>query len=426
MKNNNSESKLKESEYKLDIIFKGAKEGFIAADAKTKKFVLINSAMCKITGYSLKELLRSDISKIHLKKDLPYVIQQFSKILHKEISIAKEIPVLRKDKKIVYCNINASIIEHNGKQLLLGFFRDVTAEKKAKEELKESEEKFRNFFENSNDAIFIADARTRKLVDCNKKAEKLTEYSKTKLLSMNAGKLHPEDRVKETMEGFKKQMERKIELVETEVLTKSGKRIPVSVNASLIESNGKNYLLGIFRNITERKKAEDEMRLFRGLVENSSDAIGMSTPEGKHYYQNEAFSNLFGNIGKHPPETVFVDKAIGKKVFDTIMGGESWQGELKMFKKDGTILDIFERAYAIKNSSGHILGLAGLHTDITEKKKTEDELLRKNKELEEFNQFSVDREIKMIELKKEINTLLKNLGKSQKYSINEKESKNVG
>ncbi|MEI7637131.1 MAG: PAS domain S-box protein [Syntrophus sp. (in: bacteria)] len=135
----------------------------------------------------------------------------------------------------------------------------------------------------------------------------------------------------------------------------------------------------IAQDITEHRRAGEALHLFKDLVEHSSDAIGMSTPEGRHYYQNEAFDRLFGNIGDFPPETVYIDKAIGKQVFDTIMDGGRWQGEVKMFKKDRTILDIFQRAYAIKNQDGRIIGLVGLNTDIT-KRKLAEESLREQKE----------------------------------------------
>jgi len=159
--------------------------------------------------------------------------------------LARGIPIFGKDKSI---------------REWVGTCIDITERKKAEEMLRESEKKFKSFFENSNDAIFVADARTRKLVDCNNKAETLMECPKTKILSMRADKLHPKDKIKETMEGFKKQIEGKIDVVETEVLTKSGKRIPVAINASSIEFNGKNYLLGIFRDITEKKKAYEDIR----------------------------------------------------------------------------------------------------------------------------------------------------------------------
>jgi len=156
--------------------------------------------------------------------------------------LARGIPVLKKDKSI---------------QEWVGTCTDITEKKKAEEALKESEEKFRNFFENSNDAIFVADVGTRQLVDCNKKAERLLGYSRKEIIFMKADSLHPKDKIKETMEGFKKQMEGKIDIVESEVLTKDKKRVLVAINASIVNIKGRPYLQGIFRDITEEKRAQE-------------------------------------------------------------------------------------------------------------------------------------------------------------------------
>ena len=170
---------------------------------------------------------------------------------------------------------------------------------------------------------------------------------------------------------------------EFRVLRPEGTMIYIKANGIVLrDEEGKPLrMIGLNTDITERKQAEQSLRLFKDLVEHSSDAIGMSTPEGKHYYQNEAFDCLFGEIGDHPPETVYADKEIGKQVFDTIMGGRSWQGEVKMFKKDRTILEILLRAYAIRNQDGRIIGLVGLHTDITERKRAEEKLFEREEDL---------------------------------------------
>ncbi len=60
------------------------------------------------------------------------------------------------------------------------------------------------------------------------------------------------------------------------------------------------YYVAFHRDITKRKQAEKALHLFKDLVEHSYDAIGMSTPEGVHYYQNKAIDLLFGEIGNIP------------------------------------------------------------------------------------------------------------------------------
>ncbi|MDD1685876.1 PAS domain S-box protein [Methanoregula sp.] len=148
----------------------------------------------------------------------------------------------------------------------------------------------------------------------------------------------------------------------------------ISTSTLYTDASGQRFLVGAIQDITGRKMAEESLHLFKDLVEHSSDAIGMSTPEGRHYYQNESFNRLFGDIGDNPPDSVYADKAIGKEVFDTIIGGGIWQGEVKMFGKDQTILDIFLRAYTIRNQDGRVIGLVGLHTDITERRQAEEAL----------------------------------------------------
>ncbi len=133
-----------------------------------------------------------------------------------------------------------------------------------------------------------------------------------------------------------------------------------------------NFAL-MHENVTERKLAEERLRLFQESVETSFDAIGMSTPDGKHFYQNRAFSDLFGDIKEDSPASVYVDEHTGKEVFRTIMAGGQWSGEVEMYSKDRSILNIFLRAYASKDAEGHITNLVGIHSDITQHKKAEKE-----------------------------------------------------
>ncbi|WP_445243848.1 MULTISPECIES: EAL domain-containing protein [unclassified Microcoleus] len=142
-------------------------------------------------------------------------------------------------------------------------------------------------------------------------------------------------------------------------------------------------LVGI--DITERKRAEEALVLTRKAVESSSDAIGISDANGTHIYQNQAFSQLFewdtaeefklaGGI-----PAVFADPAVAREVLDTIALGYSWFGEITNRTKSGETLQVLLRADAIKDPTGKIVGLIYMNTDITDRKRTEQELRQSEK-----------------------------------------------
>ena len=120
---------------------------------------------------------------------------------------------------------------------------------------------------------------------------------------------------------------------------------------------------------SKRKKAEGHLKLFKKVVESATDAIGISTSTGRHWYQNPAFNALFGDIGEDPPETLYCDKNMGHKVCETIMGGGEWTGEVQMYAADRRVLDIRLRAFAFTDETGTVLGLVGVYTDISDSKR---------------------------------------------------------
>ncbi len=146
-------------------------------------------------------------------------------------------------------------------------------------------------------------------------------------------------------------------------------------------------MVAMFFDITESKRAQQQLNVFMESVDASSDAIGMATPEGRHYYQNKAFGTLFGQIGDYPPDTLYVDKAVGDEVFATVKAGVSWNGEVRMYGADRRIVDIYLRAYPAKDEKNEIKVLVGVHTDITERKNVEHELIRAKEKAEESDRL---------------------------------------
>lgn len=150
-------------------------------------------------------------------------------------------------------------LELNGNSLVMATIRDITEQRQKEIALQENETRYRQLFAQIADAIFVADAESKMLVDCNKKAEQMTGYSREKILSMRADQLHPEEVREETMNGFLEQATGiPGKYVETMVLTKTGETIPVLISAGPVTIGEKLYLIGVFKDISEQKQAEEE------------------------------------------------------------------------------------------------------------------------------------------------------------------------
>jgi PAS domain S-box-containing protein len=134
-KRKRAEKSLRESEERFKAIFKGATDGILAAHLKTKRFAFANPKLCEMTGYTLEEVLKLDVTKLHPEEDLPYVLDQFEKQVQGKKTLAKNIPVLRKDRTVIFCDVNSKTMKIGEEKYLLGFFRDITERKRAEEKL---------------------------------------------------------------------------------------------------------------------------------------------------------------------------------------------------------------------------------------------------------------------------------------------------
>lgn len=128
-----TETELKASHERLKSVFENAADGILIADIENKKFFFCNHTICQMLGYSENEIYSLAVMQIHPEEDLPYVIDQFERQRNKEFTLAKNIPVKRKDGSIFHADVNSFPLILEGRECLAGFFRDVTERKQAEE-----------------------------------------------------------------------------------------------------------------------------------------------------------------------------------------------------------------------------------------------------------------------------------------------------
>ena len=176
-----------------------------------------------------------------------------------------------------------------------------------------------------------------------------------------------------------------VEFYENPIQTAQGEQRLMAWHNALVRDD-KGNIVGVLssgEDITERKQHEKEIQTFKHALDSSSDAIGMSTPEGRHIYQNHKFDTLFGEIGEDPPASIYVNEDVGREVFESIMSGHEWTGEVAMVRKDQAIINVLLRAYPVTDE-GRIIALVGVHTDITERIQTEASLRESQQRLHQL------------------------------------------
>ncbi|MBF0572997.1 MAG: PAS domain S-box protein, partial [Desulfamplus sp.] len=128
-----AEKALQDSEQRYKAIFDWSQDGIIIADQQTKKFLFCNSAASTMLGYEKDELVGKSVFDINPPAALPSVLGSFEDQAKGEITYAVELPCIKKDGTIFYCDVNATSVSIDGKACSMGFFRDVTERKQAQE-----------------------------------------------------------------------------------------------------------------------------------------------------------------------------------------------------------------------------------------------------------------------------------------------------
>jgi PAS domain S-box-containing protein len=173
-----------------------------------------------------------------------------------------------------------------------------------------------------------------------------------------------------------------------------------------------------------KKEADDKLRIFSRAVEQNPASIVITDIYGDIEYVNRRFEQLTGYSfnevkGKNPRilKSGATSTEEYKQLWESITSGKEWQGEFQNIKKNGELYYEYALISPIANEEGIITHFLAVKEDITERKRAEALLRKKIDELERFHRLTVGRELTMIELKKEVNTLLQQMDKEAKYNI---------
>jgi PAS domain S-box-containing protein len=153
--------------------------------------------------------------------------------------------------------------------LVAAIAQDITESKHAEESLRESEERYRELFENAKDAIYVHDLSGR-YISLNQAAEKLTGFSREEIIGKHFSNFVAPRDLKHVRSNLCKKLDDEGETAyQIDLITKDRRRVPVEVNSRLIFENGRAIgVQGTARDITERKRAQEALQIYsRRLIE---------------------------------------------------------------------------------------------------------------------------------------------------------------
>jgi two-component system, cell cycle sensor histidine kinase and response regulator CckA len=291
---------------------------------------------------------------------------------------------------------NPSVLETLAAQAAMAI-----AKRKAEQALGENEMRYRMVFDHAKDGIALADAETGILTDCNQALCDLVGSDKSEIIGKPQSVLHPPQKLASGLTANFVEARANIEerIHEDRLLTKSGNEIPVEIRVGPAEIDGRRYLLGVFRDITERKRTEEALQTSK---EQLSEALEMAhlghweydVPNDRFTF-NDNFYRIFRTsavqVGGysmpsaeyarrfvHPDDGPMVGEEV-RKAIEATDPHFSRQLEHRIMYADGTVGYISVRFFIVKNAQGRTVRTYGVNQDITERKRAE-EALRKSEE----------------------------------------------
>lgn len=181
-------------------------------------------------------------------------------------------------------------------------------------------EKFRALYELSPDAIILAGADTGIIVDANPAAAKLLQRPHNQIIGMHFTALHPPDHVALAQEGFtyrRAAAEEDTPPIEHDVICGDGSRKPVEIRARAITLDGQTYMLGVFRDITERKQAEQVLRRYQHMISASPSALALVDRNYVYRIVNDIHLSL-NNRASNEIIDHSVAEVVGTELFEQI------------------------------------------------------------------------------------------------------------
>ena len=400
-----AERMLRESEERYQDVFEHAPDG-IYVGAPDGRIVQANAAMCRMLGYSREELAVKSWLELTHPDDRPAAIERMKNLRHEPGEcIEAEKRCIHRSGAVVWVRLRLSLFRHSGDGRLYSVvhLEDITERKRTEEALRASEERRRmlaHAIESAGEFISIIDTEDR-LLYVNQALLRTYGYEEHELIGRHIGMLRSPRTPMEVQNEILPATLTGEWRGEVCTRTKDGREFPISLTRSVVydERGRRIALVGIARDISERKQAEQALRnsqeKFRQLAENMHEVVWMVPLAANDMpYVNPAYERIWErsceSVRQDPTswmEAVHPDDLEDARLrFAAQMEGQPGEAEYRIRTPEGRDKWIWDRAFPIRDAAGQLVRIVGISEDITERKRYEAELIRAREGAEAANQ----------------------------------------
>lgn len=390
----------------------------------------VNQAFCDMFGYTELELKGKKWQEVTFPDEVEIDQMLIDAILKGEKSGARRIKRYRhKNGSVLWGDVSYALIRDSDRKPLhfITTIIDVTEHKKAEEALKESAQLFQGLFNASPDAIVLIDPHhpdaSWPVVDCNQACCTMNGYTREEMIGKSIDVINLKDGTIEERGDYLERL-RQAGVLHTEAIHhhKDGHVFPVEISTSIVNIGGKEMILGIDRDITERKKMEGELieardkaeksqqqlvhrnyellarnKFIQTILDNLPIGVSLNTiEEGTATYMNKKFQEIYGWSSSEITsistffERVYPDvayrEALMKQIMEDIQSGDPermhWEN-IFITRKDGTKRIINAVNIPLPEQNTMVSTVA----DITDLHKTQIDLLKAKEKAEESDKL---------------------------------------
>jgi PAS domain S-box-containing protein len=404
-----AEEALKATEERYRTLVENANEAIVVAQDGMLKFV--NRITSEKTGYSKQELTSRPFPELIHPEDRDMVVQSYLRRFKGDVSQSRyPFRVVTKNGNVRWMEIDAVLIEWEGRPATLNFLSDITERKRAEDALKESKEHLNQIIDRIGDPLFVKD-RQHRLVMVNDAACKLFGRFREEIIGRTANDLFPSKEMAQiSWEKDEEVFRTGVENLNEETNAYApGKIRTVQVKKTLyIDNAGNQFLVGITRDITERKQMEEALgksqRILADIINFLPDATLVIDRQGKVIAWNRAIEVMTGVkaediLGKGDYEysipfygvrrPILIDLVLlpqeeVEKIYtslkrqDGVLFGEAYMPNMR----DGEVY-LSGSAAVLYDDEGNVYGAIESIRDVTDRKRAEEQKQKAERELKE-------------------------------------------